>query len=98
MDRWWWLGAILGIFGIAAGSLLGALMLLHPDWAGPIADFSAFVIVLCLAAAITLLVWPRKSRITPYTSGGLFMADKPIFDQSIKADNMSGGTISPTYN
>jgi len=47
------IGNIIAIFGLAGSTLLGALMLLHQDWVGPIADgrrsfaWSASLLVFC---------------------------------------------------
>jgi hypothetical protein len=67
MDRWWLLGQVLSLLGILGGALLTALLLLHPDWAGPVADISAVLVVILMVTGIAILTWPRsQARRAPW--------------------------------
>jgi hypothetical protein len=56
------IGILLGVFGLAGGAAVSALLMLYPQWAGPVLYVSLAVCALCVIAAPVVIFWGVKKQ------------------------------------
>lgn len=56
------IGILLGLFGLAGGAAVSALLMLRPEWAGPVLYVSLAVCALCVLAAPFVVFWGVKKQ------------------------------------